>query len=103
MHFNGFHRIICGMEDCSVRIVVEGLVQGVGFRYFVSAKAVAMGIRGFVRNRTDGSVEIEAEASRPVLDEFLSIVRQGPRSAHVRKQTVEWQEARHRQPTFEIR
>jgi acylphosphatase len=103
LHFNGFHRIFREMEDCSVRILVEGLVQGVGFRYFVYAKAVASGIRGFVRNRTDGSVEIEAEASRPILEEFITIVRQGPRSAHVRKLTVEWQEVRHRQPTFEIR
>ena len=45
--------------DVRVHIIVEGLVQGVGFRWFVQRKAESIGIKGWVRNLYDGKVEIE--------------------------------------------
>ena len=44
-------------------IVVNGLVQGVGFRYFTVTQARRLGVRGWVRNCRDGSVELEAQGS----------------------------------------
>jgi acylphosphatase len=76
-----------------VHIVAEGLVQGVGFRWFVNRRAAAMGIRGWVRNLYDGNVEIEAEADRSLLEEFIKDIKVGPRSAHVSNLRIDWKES----------
>ncbi|MDL1893071.1 acylphosphatase [Sphingobacteriales bacterium CHB3] len=75
-----------------VHIVVEGLVQGVGFRWFVLRKAESLGINGWVRNLYNGNVEIEAEADRSLLEEFIKEIKVGPRSAHVTNVRIEWKE-----------
>ena len=61
-------------------IVVNGLVQGVGFRYFTVTQARRLGVRGWVRNCRDGSVELEAQGSSEALVEQLAI---GPRWSEV--------------------
>jgi acylphosphatase len=86
-----------------VHIIAEGLVQGVGFRWFVARRAGALGICGYVRNRYDGSVEVEAEGDRSLLEEFMKEVRVGPRSAHVSGMRVEWLDPIRKETTFEIR
>jgi acylphosphatase len=73
--------------------VIHGDVQGVGFRYFVMRKARPLGIRGWVRNRHDGAVELEAEGERQVLEQLLEAIRQGPRAAHVTRVDAEWMPA----------
>lgn len=70
-------------------IRVEGIVQGVGFRWAVRTKAVQLGISGSVRNEDDGSVLIEAEADPAVMDTFLEWCRRGPVSAQVDQVLVE--------------
>lgn len=74
--------------------VVRGFVQGVGFRYFVIDRARAAGLRGWVRNRADGSVECLAEGPRPSLERLLGELRRGPRAADVAEVEVDWQQAR---------
>ena len=64
---------------------IRGLVQGVGFRYFTQRTALRLGVRGWVRNLPNGDVEIEAEASRMVLEQFRAELRCGPQSAEVRE------------------
>lgn len=76
-----------------VHIVVEGLVQGVGFRWFVQRRAEALSIKGWVQNHYNGSVEIKAEADRSLLEEFIKEVKVGPRSAHVTNLRIEWNDA----------
>jgi acylphosphatase len=66
-----------------VALRIEGRVQGVGFRWSARARAVELGVSGFVRNEDDGSVTIEAEAEEAVLESFQEWCRQGPRSASV--------------------
>ena len=51
--------------------IVEGHVQGVGFRYFVVDTALSLGITGWVRNRFDGSVEVLAEGEGKSLNELI--------------------------------
>lgn len=75
-------------------IIVEGLVQGVGFRWFVQRRAEALGINGWVRNLYNGNVEIEAEGERSLLEEFIKEVKVGPRSAHVSNLKIEWKESK---------
>jgi acylphosphatase len=74
--------------------VAHGLVQGVGFRYFVLLHGHQRGLRGWVRNRPDGSVECVAEGPRPVLEHLLEDLRDGPRCARVSRVDVEWQAPR---------
>jgi len=89
-----------------VHMTVRGLVQRVGFRYFVARRAESYGLAGFVRNRPDGSVEIEAEGERTLLEQLVADVRRGPRSAQVTDLTLEWEDltgpGRHA-PHFSIR
>lgn len=66
-----------------IHIVVTGRVQGVGFRYYCLEAAVRLGIGGYARNRSDGSVEIEAEGDEAALEEFAKTVARGPRAATV--------------------
>ena len=57
--------------DAAIHVFVSGRVQGVGFRFFVRAKASAYGLDGFVRNLPDGRVEVVAAGERPVLKGFI--------------------------------
>lgn len=72
-----------------IHAVVTGLVQGVGFRYFVQARALKHGVGGWVRNLDDGSVELLAEGEADALDAFLDAIRVGPRAAHVSDVRIE--------------
>ncbi len=63
---------------------VRGRVQGVGFRYFVNQTAGALGLRGWVRNDDDGSVEVYAVGTSAQLSELAGYLRKGPRWAEVR-------------------
>ncbi|HNR38103.1 MAG TPA: acylphosphatase [Acidobacteriota bacterium] len=65
------------------RFEVSGLVQGVGYRYFVYRQAVHLGLRGFVRNQPDGSVEVVAEGTPDALRELEDLLRRGPAHAQV--------------------
>ena len=65
------------------RFVVQGRVQGVGYRYFVMREAASLGVSGFARNRPDGSVEVVAEGSDEVLGDLEARLRQGPAFAQV--------------------
>jgi acylphosphatase len=91
------------MNYSRVHIIAEGLVQGVGFRWFVARKAEALGVKGWVRNLYNGNVEIEAEAERSLLEEFIKEVKAGPRSAHVTNLRIEWKDHHSQEYTrFEI-
>ncbi|PJM79587.1 acylphosphatase [Bifidobacterium scaligerum] len=65
------------------RIIVTGLVQGVGFRYFAVMQARKLGVAGWVCNRRDGSVEADVQGSRESVEDFVLAMRQGPRWAEV--------------------
>jgi len=63
--------------------VVRGRVQGVGFRFHTERAALAEGLAGFVRNRPDGAVEIDAEGEADAIERFEWQIRQGPPGARV--------------------
>jgi acylphosphatase len=86
-----------------VHITVQGLVQGVGFRYFVYRHASRLGLTGWVRNLYDSEVEIEVEGDRSMVEELIKEVKVGPRSAHVKDLKIEWQDFKNRYQAFEIR
>lgn len=65
------------------RFVIQGRVQGVGYRYFARRQAEALGVTGYARNRPDGSVEVVAEGSDESLRDFEGRLRAGPDFATV--------------------
>ncbi len=65
------------------RFVVRGRVQGVGFRWFVEREAHLLGIAGWVRNSSDGSVEVVAQGTRDQLAGLHGRLREGPRASRV--------------------
>lgn len=66
-----------------VRLVVSGRVQGVGFRWFVREAARQHRLAGWVRNRADGSVEVEASGEEGSVRELIDVLRRGPPGARV--------------------
>ena len=76
----------------AVRVVVGGLVQGVGFRWYVKRVADDYGVKGFVRNLYDGSVEAVAEGDSSAVHGFVDEVKVGPSSAHITGVNIEWLE-----------
>lgn len=83
--------------------IVNGHVQGVGFRYFVHDKATSLGLRGWVRNLWNGDVEVLAEGERQALDKLLAAIRRGPRPSHVMSVKVDWQTPSSEFNNFRIR
>lgn len=76
-------------EHACLNAIVDGVVQGVGFRYFTERAARALGLSGWVRNLPDGRVEVEVEGEEGVLNAFLAEIRRGPPNAHVTNVRVE--------------
>jgi acylphosphatase len=89
--------------EAAVHIVVKGVVQGVGFRWFVLQLASRLALQGYVRNRFGGEVEIVAEGDRSLLEALIGEVKTGPRSAHVSGLVVEWQKPSREFSRFEVR
>lgn len=73
--------------------IVEGRVQGVGFRMFVVDHAQRLDVVGWVRNRWDDTVEVTAEGERQALEALVKVLRTGPYMSEVSKLNVEWQKA----------
>jgi acylphosphatase len=69
--------------DPALRLITQGRVQRVGFRWWAVETARRLGIRGWVRNRADGSVEILAIGPVAQLDSFTQACRTGPAAAKV--------------------
>jgi acylphosphatase len=67
----------------STRFVVSGLVQGVGFRWFVARHARSLGLTGFARNLADGRVEVVVNGSDETLTALERLLQQGPANAQV--------------------
>jgi acylphosphatase len=86
-----------------VTIIVSGLVQGVGFRYFVHQCAIRLNVQGYVRNLYNGDVDIYAEGERSVIEELISQIKVGPRAAQVNDVRIQWSDPTHKHSKFEIR
>lgn len=90
-------------ENYRLHAIVEGRVQGVGFRYFTQKNAVLHDLKGWVRNRWDGTVELVAEGSRTDLEKLLKAVSRGPHAGTTRNVRADWLEATGEFSTFRVR
>jgi acylphosphatase len=91
------------MELAALQALVEGRVQGVYFRAFVLRHARALGLKGWVRNRSDGRVKVWAEGERSRLESLLKHLETGPPGARVEGVEVGWSDYRGEFGSFEIR
>ena len=89
------------MAEC-LHVYVEGLVQGVGYRYGTYMKARAEGLTGWVRNLPDGRVEAHFEGPRPTLDAMLEWCRHGPILSNVGHVETVWSATEETRPSFDI-
>ncbi|MEZ0290814.1 MAG: acylphosphatase [Sulfolobales archaeon] len=75
-----------------VVIRVRGIVQRVGFRYWIYKNASRLNVVGYVKNESDGSVLIVAEGPKSVLEKIIELAREGPPEAIVEDMSVSWED-----------
>ena len=86
-----------------IRAIVHGTVQGVFFRASTQTEAKKLDLTGYVRNRADGTVELEAQGESEDVDRLLAWCQHGPPSAEVARVSSEVQSVVPGEATFEIR
>jgi acylphosphatase len=92
--------LIAHIDSKRLHAIVEGSVQGVGFRGFVLENAIRLDLKGWVRNQWNGNVEVMAEGSHNSLESLLELLRQGPHMSQVTNVQVEWQENKNEFSSF---
>ncbi|MBI3358807.1 MAG: acylphosphatase [Nitrospirae bacterium] len=89
-------------DKSGAHIFINGQVQGVGFRNFAQRYAFLLSLKGFVKNLSDGRVEIEIEGERARIDLFLEHLHRGPSLSKVIDLEVSWTTASDRFRDFSI-
>ena len=85
-----------------VRVVISGDVQNVGFRSWTKHKATHYGVKGWVKNNVDGSVEGVFEGMDSVIEEMLDSCRRGPPGSYVRDVKVFEENVTGKFPDFRV-
>ena len=95
------------MSAASIRsaaeILIEGRVQGVGYRNFVQRKAAQLGLAGYVMNLRDGRVRVRVEGPREVIEDLARELSKGPPLARVDGVAVAWRPPSGRFTAFGVR
>ncbi len=89
--------------EVRAEIVVNGLVQGVGYRYFVVREAQKLGLKGFTQNLYTGEVITVVEGDRAIVEEMVKKLKVGPMHASVRSCKIDWQGPKNEFTEFEVR
>jgi acylphosphatase len=90
------------MKKCA-HIIIHGLVQGVYFRAYTQKKAIELNIKGWVRNRREGCVEIIAQGDEENLREFIDWCHIGSPHSQVQEVNVRWSECKEAFNNFEVK
>lgn len=78
------------MNDIGAHLVIKGLVQGVGYRWFASKSASSNNLNGWVKNLPDSSVEIQVYGDKGALNSFIKDLSRGPSFSKVTDVVVRW-------------
>jgi acylphosphatase len=90
------------LDNQRLHAIISGIVQGVGFRFFVYQHGTLLNLRGWVRNCLNGDVEVLAEGSRKDLDNLLIRLKIGPEMAQVIDVDIDWQLYQGDLPVFTV-
>lgn len=90
------------IQNKTVKIIISGVVQGVGYRYFIARIADYLGIKGYVKNLFNGNVEILASGRKEFLEELIKKAKIGPPRSAVKSCQIEWLEIDNKYNNFEI-
>lgn len=91
------------MKKVRAHVVVEGFVQGVFFRANTAETARARGVKGWVRNNYDGTVEAVLEGEEGAVKDVVEWCRKGPPGARVERVDADWEDANGEFDDFKIR
>jgi acylphosphatase len=80
------------MEKVRAKVIIEGRVQGVFFRYYTQEMASKLGLEGWVKNRKDGRVEAIFEGDNEKVDQMIQWCHRGPPEARVMKVHFHWED-----------
>lgn len=72
-------------------LIISGIVQGVGFRWFIKEQAALSGITGWAKNTDDGSVEVVFAGKKGNIENMVAICKKGPQLAKIKSVTVSWE------------
>ena len=89
--------------EVRAEIVVNGLVQGVGFRYFVMREAQKLELKGYVKNLYTGEVLTVIEGEKASAEEMVQKLKVGPNHSSVKSCKVDWQEPKNEFTDFEVK
>jgi len=84
-------------------IIVKGLVQGVGYRYFTIRTASKLGLTGWVKNLYNGDVEVEVEGEVGMIKELIKELRAGPPMSSVQDIKVDWDKYEGKYSSFGVK
>lgn len=84
-------------------ILAGGLVQGVGFRYFVLREATGLGLKGYTQNLFSGEVLTVVEGEKFLIEELFGRIKTGPKFADVKRVSIKWSEFKNEFKTFGIK
>ena len=85
-----------------VELLISGMVQGVGFRYYTYQRAQRLHLTGWVRNLPDGRVQVLAEGERGILEELISELKTGPNFAVIQDIDMTWSEPTGQYSSFDV-
>lgn len=85
------------------QIRIHGKVQGVGYRFFATRVARRLGLKGWIQNNRDGSVEAAVEGEKQAIDEWVEELKEGPRYAEVTRIDQESKDFTGRLPDFDVK
>lgn len=90
-------------EKVRAEILVNGLVQGVGYRYFVVKHAARLNLTGYVQNLFTGEVLTIVEGNKIKIEELFQLLKLGPSHAHVKNSSITWLDYKNEFDSFEVR
>ena len=93
---------VTGLRSAA-EIIIEGRVQGVGYRVFAQRRAAQLALRGYVMNLKDGRVRVRVEGSREAIEELARDLEKGPPLARVEAVSVSWRPSTGRFTSFDVR
>ncbi len=86
-----------------LHVCYSGMVQGVGFRFTAESVANSLNLAGWVKNRSDGRVEVVCEGEESALISFVSEINSGPMKNCITSTDIDWEEPRNEFKDFNVK